>query len=96
MERRSSDVNKSNNSTLRRGLPLSLPAYPSSDSLSSVTLEGAALALEPPAPAPSSPARNTPVNNTSPCTLAKQSRNGSDASFKVCRINLDHLSYFNY
>lgn len=68
----------------RRTLPLSLPAYPSSDSLSSVSLlEGTTISLEPPAPAPASPPRTWGQHAIPSCTLTTQSRNGSDASFKV-------------
>lgn len=54
-----------------KSLPLSLPAYPSSDSLS-VSLDSTGLL--PPPPAPSSPPRRYDEDKL---------RTGSDASFKV-------------
>ncbi|XP_026468400.1 uncharacterized protein LOC113372293 [Ctenocephalides felis] len=75
-------------------LPLSLPAYPSSDSLSCVSLESEGLPLPPP-PAPCTPPTGIMpsrswTDGTSRMneeqmlinTLANQARNGSDASFK--------------
>ncbi|XP_063534249.1 caskin-2 isoform X2 [Cydia strobilella] len=55
-----------------KSLPLSLPAYPSSDSLS-VSLDSTGLLPPPPAPAPASPPRRYDDDKI---------RTGSDASFK--------------
>lgn len=64
-----------------KSLPLSLPAYPSSDSLS-VSLDSTGLL--PPPPAPSSPPRRYDEDKL---------RTGSDASFKVSYLSLSLSPY---